>query len=108
MALAPSIIEAIAPVGVMIALSSTIGWVVTTWMKVKNGYPLENSWGKPMYPNGGGEAMERIRLISQENAQLRAELGSLKDRMAVLERIATDKPSMLAAEIDGLKTKQVN
>jgi hypothetical protein len=52
--------------------------------------------------------MERIRLISQENAQLRAELGSLKDRMAVLERIATDKPSMLAAEIDGLKTKQLN
>lgn len=83
-------------------------WVVTTWLKVKNGYPLENSWGKPMYPNGGGEAMERIRLISQENAQLRAELGSLKDRMAVLERIATDKPSMLAAEIDGLKTKQLN
>jgi len=40
MALAPSIIEAIAPVGVMIALSSTIGWVVSTWMKVKNGYPL--------------------------------------------------------------------
>ena len=108
MALNPDLINAIAPVGVMIALTSTIGWVVTTWLKVKNGYPLENSWGKPMYPNGGGEAMERIRLISQENAQLRAELGSLKDRMAVLERIATDKPSMLAAEIDGLKTKQLN
>jgi hypothetical protein len=28
--------------------------------------------------------------------------------MAVLERIATDKPSMLAAEIDGLATKQLN
>ena len=108
MALDPSIIEAIAPVGVVAVIVSMGAWVVTTWMKVKNGYPLENSWGKPMYPNGGGEAMERIRLISQENAQLRAELGSLKDRMAVLERIATDKPSMLAAEIDGLATKQLN
>ena len=108
MALDPSIIEAIAPVGVVAVLTGTIGWVVTTWLKIKNGYPLENSWGKPLYPNGGGEAMERVRLISQENAQLRAELGSLKDRMAVLERIATDKPSMLAAEIDGLKTKQLN
>lgn len=108
MALDPSIISAIAPVGGIAVLTGTIGWVVTTWLKVKNGYPLENSWGKPMYPNGGGEAMERIRLISQENAQLRAELGSLKDRMAVLERIATDKPAMLAAEIDSLKTKQLN
>jgi hypothetical protein len=108
MALDPSVIEAIAPVGVAAVLAGMGAWVVTTWLKVKNGYPLENSWGKPMYPNGGGEVMERIRLISQENAQLRAELGSLKDRMAVLERIATDKPSMLAAEIDGLKTKQLN
>ena len=92
----------------MAVLTGTIGWVFTTWLKIKNGYPLENSWGKPLYPNGGGEAMERIRLISQENAQLRAELGSLKDRMAVLERIATDKPSRLAAEIDNLVTKQLN
>jgi len=108
MALDPSIIAAIAPVGVIAVLTGTIGWVITTWLKIKNGYPLENSWGKPLYPNGGGEVIERIRLISQENAQLRAELGSLKDRMAVLERIATDKPSRLAAEIDSLVTKQLN
>ena len=54
MALDPSIIEAIAPVGVVAVIASMGAWVVTTWMKVKNGYPLENSWGKPMYPNGGG------------------------------------------------------
>ncbi|MCU0892147.1 MAG: hypothetical protein MUE77_10460 [Sandarakinorhabdus sp.] len=108
MALDPIMLEAAAPVAAIIGFTSVIGWVATTWLKVKNGYPLENSWGKPMYPNGGGEAMERIKLLSQENAQLRAELGSLKDRMAVLERIATDKPSMLAAEIDALATKQLN
>ena len=108
MALDPSIIEAIAPVGVVAVITSMGAWVLTTWMKIKNGYPLENSWGKPLYPNGGGEAMERIRLISQENAQLRAELGSIKDRMAVLERIATDKPTMLAAEIEQLRDRQLN
>jgi hypothetical protein len=107
MAIDPALVEAIAPVGVSAAFMATIGWVVTTWMKIKNGYPLESSWGKPLYPNGGGEAMERIKLLSQENAQLRAELGSLKDRMAVLERIATDRPTRLAAEIDGL-AKQLN
>lgn len=96
------------PVIATVTVASVMGWVITTWLKIKNGYPLESSWGKPLHPNGGGEAMERIRLISQENAQLRAELGSLKDRMAVLERIATDKPSLLAAEIDSLATKQLN
>jgi hypothetical protein len=108
MALDPVIVQALVPVGVSAAFMGTVAWVVTTWLKVKNGYPLENSWGKPLYPNGGGEAMERIRLISQENAQLRAELGSIKDRMAVLERIATDRPSLLAAEIEELRTKQLN
>lgn len=108
MALDPIMIEALAPVAAIFGVTGLIGWVTTTWLKVKNGYPLENSWGKPMYPNGGGEAMERIRLLSQENAQLRAELGSIKDRMAVLERIATDKPSMLAAEIEALRSKQLN
>lgn len=108
MPLSPEIIAAIAPVGITTAITGMGAWVITTWLRVKNGYPLENSWGKPMYPNGGGEAMERIRLISQENAQLRAELGSIKDRMAVLERIATDSPARLAAEIDSLATKQIN
>lgn len=102
------VVSQFAPVIGGVGFAVVVGWVITTWLKIKNGYPLESSWGKPLHPNGGGEAMERVRLISQENAQLRAELGSLKDRMAVLERIATDKPSMLAAEIDGLKTKQLN
>ena len=102
------IVSQVAPVIGGVGFAGVVGWVITTWLKIKNGYPLENSWGKPLYPNGGGEAMERIRLISQENAQLRAELGSLKDRMAVLERIATDTPSRLAAEIDNLVTKQLN
>ncbi|WP_164156968.1 hypothetical protein [Sandarakinorhabdus rubra] len=108
MAIEPVIIDILAPVIATVGVASVLGWVATTWLKVKNGYPLENSWGKPLYPNGGGEAMERIRLLSQENAQLRAELGSLKDRMAVLERIATDQPSRLAAEIDALAAKQLN
>lgn len=108
MALDPSIIQAIAPVGVVVALVATVGWVFTTWLKIKNGYPLESSWGKPLLPAASGETIERVKLLSQENAQLRAELGSIKDRLQVLERIATDKGSRLAAEIDGLATKALN
>jgi hypothetical protein len=107
-ALDPAILQAIAPGALIVAVVGTVGWVVTTWLKIKNGYPLESSWGKPLLPAASGETIERVKLLSQENAQLRAELGSIKDRLQVLERIATDKGSRLAAEIDGLATKALN
>ena len=78
------------------------GWVLTTWLKIKNGYPLETSWGQPLHPGAGKEAMERIKLLTGENAQLRAEMGAIKDRLETMERIVTDQPSRLAREIDGL------
>ena len=46
--------------------------------------------------------MERIKLLTSENAQLRAEIGSMKDRMETIERIVTDQPNLLAQEIDRL------
>ena len=90
----------------LIALITSIGvasWVVTTWLRIKHGYPLENSWGKAIYPKTGDEAMERIRLLSGENAQLRAELGSIKDRLATIERIVTDDSHRLTQEIEALR-----
>ena len=107
MALDHAVIQSIIPIGVSAIFIGTAAYVMTTWMKIKNGYPLENSWGKPMLPATSGETLERVKLLSQENAQLRAELGSIKDRLQVLERIATDKGARLAAEIDSL-AKSVN
>nr|WP_243450664.1 hypothetical protein [Polymorphobacter glacialis] len=83
-------------------LIGTVGWVVTTWLRIKNGYPLESSWGKPLLPAVSSEAMERVKLLTQENARLSAEIGSVKDRLQVLERIATDPAKRLSAEIDDL------
>ena len=79
------------------------GWVFTTWLRIKNGYPLENSWGKPIYPKINDETVERVKLITQENAQLRAELGSIKDRLATVERIVTDDSHRLTQEIESLR-----
>ena len=81
------------------------GWIFTTWLRIKNGYPLENQWGKAVYPKADSEAVERVRLITQENAQLRAELGSVKDRLANVERIVTDGGVMLSNEIDRLRDR---
>jgi len=78
------------------------GWVFTTWLRIKNGYPLESSWGRAIHPSTDKESRERIKLLTGENAQLRAELGSVKDRMETIERIITDRPHRLAQEIDSL------
>jgi hypothetical protein len=88
-------------VAVIVALGVG-GSLLHTWLRIKNGYPLQNSWGMPIHPKTDNEALERIKLLTGENAQLRAELGSIKDRLESLERIATDQPSRLAREIDAL------
>jgi predicted metal-binding membrane protein len=78
-------------------------WVLTTWMRIKNGYPLDGAWGQAVYPKKDEEIIERVKLISSENAQLRAELGSVKDRLATVERIVTDDSHRLNQEIEGLR-----
>jgi hypothetical protein len=80
------------------------GWVLTTWMRIKNGYPLDGAWGQAVYPRKDQETAERLKLISGENAQLRAELGSIKDRLANVERIVTDEGHRLTHEIESLRT----
>jgi hypothetical protein len=97
-------LEAIAPGLALVAFICMTAWVITTWLRVKHGYPLENSWGKSVYPSKvGEETVERIKLLSQENAQLRAELGAVKDRLANVERIVIDESHSLNREIEALR-----
>ena len=79
------------------------GWVVNTWLRIRHGYPLDGAWGQAIYPKKSDEAMERVKLLSQENAQLRAELGAVKDRLANVERIVTDDSHRLTQEIEALR-----
>ncbi|MFA6219087.1 MAG: hypothetical protein WC692_04840 [Erythrobacter sp.] len=74
-----------------------------TRLKIRNGYPLEGMWGQSLKPGMTSEAQQRVTLLTQENAQLRAELGSLKDRLANVERIVTDGGYRLTHEIERLR-----
>lgn len=93
----------ILPYAAVITAVAVTGWVVTTWMRIKNGYPLEGSWGNALHPKTDREAVERVKLLTQENAELRAEVGSMKDRLANVERIVTDDSHRLTNEIEALR-----
>jgi len=98
-----TVIGAIAPIVTIITVVAIGGWVFTTWLRIKNGYPLDGAWGQAVYPRTSDETVERVKLLSQENAQLRAELGSVKDRLAVVERIVTDESHRVASAIEALR-----
>ncbi|MFZ3484435.1 hypothetical protein [Sphingomonas sp. 3-13AW] len=100
-----ALLQGLFPLIVSIVAVGVGGWVITTWLRIKNGYPLDGAWGQAVYPQKNDETIERVRLLSQENAQLRAELGSIKDRLANVERIVTDSGHLLAREIDQLRDR---
>jgi hypothetical protein len=78
------------------------GWMVTTWIRARHGYPVENEWGG-MSHRASPETERKIDLLSNENGQLKGQIGRLEERIAVLERIVTDKPARLADEIEKLR-----
>ena len=99
------VLNAMWPLLAIIAVAGILGRVVTTWMRMQKGYPVEGKWGQAIYPKHSEEAMERIKLLTQENGQLRAELGSVKDRLANVERIVTDGAHQLDREIEQLRVR---
>ena len=88
---------------------STLGWMFTSWVRAKHGYPVENEWGGSTakgydgldedYPN----AVRKIQLLTTENEMLIGRISRLEERIAVLERIATDPAERTAREIDALR-----
>ncbi len=97
-----SFVLKVLPLVIVIVAVGVGGSLLHTWLRIKNGYPLQNSWGMAIHPKTDRESMERVKLLTNENAQLRAELGSLKDRLENIERIVTDQPSKLSREIEAL------
>lgn len=97
-----------APVIGVVGITAILGWVFTTWLKVRHGYPLENGWGKPLMPARMPESDKMLRALNDENRALRTEMGELKNRVAVLERIATDPAARLDREIASLGASNLN
>jgi hypothetical protein len=81
---------------------SMAGWVITSWIRAKHGYPIEGEWGGVVH-KADPDAGRKIELLTGENDKLHSQVARLEERIAVLERIATDAPGRLSAEIEKLR-----
>lgn len=88
---------------------STLGWVVSNWIRARHGYPIENEWSgvvtkwQGVLNHGDATAERKIELLSSENEKLTGQIARLEERIAVLERIATDPAERVARQIDALR-----
>lgn len=87
---------------IAIVAMSMGAWVITTWIRARHGYPVEGEWGG-LIQKADPEADRKVALLSDENSKLTGQIIRLEERIAVLERIATDAPARLSAEIDQLR-----
>jgi len=83
---------------VALVLISTLGWVLNNWVRARHGYAPSDDWGRT------GEPERRdVALLTSENERLVGQVSRLEERIAVLERIATDPAARTAREIDALR-----
>ena len=82
---------------------STLGWLASSWIRARHGYPLENEWSGKTYRNEVPAETREVERLSGENGEMRAQIGRLEERIRVLERIATDPAERTAREIESLR-----
>ncbi len=97
------------PVGVVGAISARHAF--TTWVKAKHGYPIDEEGrrsrrrGRYAQADDGIEAERKVMLLTNENEKLTGQVSRLEERIAVLERIATDPAERTAREIEALRDR---
>ncbi|MFC4291962.1 hypothetical protein ACFOWX_05990 [Sphingorhabdus arenilitoris] len=80
----------------------TAGWIINNWIRAKHGYALEDEWGGKTEKKDANAARQ-IELLASENEGMSNKIGRLEERIAVLERIVTDKSGRLSQEIENLR-----
>ena len=81
---------------------STIGWIATSWIRARHGYPVEGEWGGTITKDDP-KATRKIELLSNENERQMGMILRLEERIAVMERIATDPAERTHREIELLR-----
>ena len=82
-----------------------ISYAFNNWLRMRHGYEPE-AWKYRRQQRGEPLADERrVALLTNENERLTGQVSRLEERIAVLERIATDPAERTAREIDALRDR---
>lgn len=84
--------------GVLI-ICLTTGWVLTTWIRARHGYPIEDGMGGAVHRTDPKQTEKRL---NEQLAERDAKIANLEERVQVLERIVTRRPD-LDEEFDRLR-----
>ena len=89
--------------GMLVPIVAILAWVANNWIRARHGYPLEGHRGRRDHRGRSLEAERQVELLSTENERLTGQILRLEERIAVLERIATDPATRVAREIEALR-----
>jgi hypothetical protein len=90
-------------IGMLIPLAAIAAWAFNNWVRAKHGYPIETKKGEMIGKDGSLTVNRQTELLVAENEKLHGQIGRLEERLAVLERIATDPAERVSREIDALR-----
>ena len=82
---------------------TTAGWVINNWIRARHGYEPSDDWGRSGKSKQGLGEERKVALLTSENERLNGQVSRLEERIAVLERIATDPATRVTREIDALR-----
>ena len=73
------------------------GGLINSWIRARHGYPIEDEGAAS--PQG----KRKMEAICAENQELKQRLSDVTERLAVLEKIATDPAERVSREIEKLR-----
>ncbi len=86
----------------VIVTIAIVAWLLNNLIRARHGFSVSDGAGRTI-TREDPEAQRMIANLSHDNGQLVARVARLEDRLAVLERIATDPAERTAREIDALR-----
>ena len=78
-----------------------IAWAFNNWTRARYGHEPERYEGE--FEERAAAAAKRETLLADDNERLHGQVARLEERIAVLERIATDPAERTARAIDALR-----
>ena len=90
-------------VPIAICTVGPISYTINNWIRARHGYEPEAWRNRKRRREGALDAERQVTVLSNENERLTGQVSRLEERIAVLERIATDPAERTARAIDALR-----